>query len=455
MRIFSSLGLDEIYSFKKSIRWTFVLLMCMSVILLADQNVMSPNIEEIEGEFQITDREIGLVGSAFTLVAAVVTLLWGYLSDKFSRKWLLVGAILVGEIPCFLTGFARNYSELLALRVLTGIGIGGMVPVTFSLLGDLFTEKQRATAQAWYQAVTAVGTLLGMVVAGFLGPALGWRIPFFVVSAPNFLFLLGLIFFSGEPKRGGGEQEIKDLVLSGKEYKSHLKLKDYLNLVKTPSNIWLFLQGIPGTVAWGILPFYIIAFYQRHKGFSVELGTILMLVLGIGVILGKLLGGIVGNKLYNRDKRLLPIFNGATTLLGIIPLFITLSWPAPENPNFSSLIGPAAFGFLGAAILSIAGPNVQAMLMNVNPPEYRGAISSIFNLTDSIGAGFGPFIGGLLSTARDLDFAMKTSTLFWIPCGILFFVLVKYLPLDAEKLRRKMSMVRVEMEADNSGEPGI
>ncbi|MGB9833358.1 MAG: MFS transporter [bacterium] len=455
MRIFSSLGLDEIYSFKKSIRWTFIILMCMSVILLADQNVMSPNIQAIENEFQITDREIGLVGSAFTLVAAIITLLWGYLSDKFSRKWLLVAAILVGEIPCFLTGFARNYTELLTLRILTGIGIGGMVPVTFSLLGDLFTEKQRATAQAWYQAVTAVGTLLGMIVAGFLGPALGWRIPFMVVSAPNFLFLLGLVLFGGEPKRGGGEQEIKDLVLSGKEYKSRLRVKDYINLVKTPSNIWLFIQGIPGTVAWGILPFYIITFYQRHKGFSVELGTILMLVLGIGVIMGKLFGGIIGNKLYNKDKRLLPIFNGVTTLLGIIPLMITLSWPAPQNPTFSSLIPPAVFGFLGAAIIAIAGPNVQAMLMNVNPPEYRGAISSIFNLTDSIGAGFGPYIGGLLSTARDLDFAMKTSTLFWIPCGLLFFVLIKYLPQDTEKLRRKMSAVRQEMEKGNASGTGL
>lgn len=450
MRIFSSLGLDEIYSFKKSIRWTFIILMCMSVILLADQNVISPNIQAIENEFHITDREIGLIGSAFTLIAAVITLLWGYLSDKFSRKWLLVASILVGEVPCFLTGFVHNFSELLALRILTGIGIGGMVPVAFSLLGDLFTERQRSTAQAWYQAITAIGTILGMLVAGFLGPALGWRIPFMVVSAPNFLFLLGLVLFGGEPQRGAGEQEIKDLVLSGKEYRSRLKFSDYINLIKTPSNIWLFIQGIPGTVAWGILPYYIITFYQRHKGFSVELGTVLMLFLGIGVIVGNLLGGIIGNKLYNRDKKLLPIFNGVTTLVGIVPLMVTLSWPAPFNPGFINLIPPIIFGFLGAAIIAVAGPNVKAMLMNVNPPEYRGAISSIFNLTDSIGAGFGPYIGGLISAAKNLDFAMKTSVLFWIPCGLLFFVLVKYLPRDAEKLRRRMSEMRQEMEGVNA-----
>jgi predicted MFS family arabinose efflux permease len=455
MGFFDHLGLSEVYSFKRNIIWTFVILLLMSVILLADQNVMSPNIQAIEDEFRITDREIGLVGSAFTLVAAIITLLWGYLSDKFSRKWLLVGAVLVGEIPCFLTGFAQNYSQLLVLRILTGIGIGGMVPVTFSLLGDLFTDRQRSTAQAWYQAISAVGILLGMIVAGFLGPALGWRIPFIVVSAPNFIFILMLIFMGGEPKRGSGEQEIKDLLLSGKEYRVRLQIKDYINLVKIPSNIWLFLQGIPGTVAWGILPFYLITFYQRHKGYSVELATILLLVLGLGTIVGKLFGGIIGNKLYLKSRKLLPIFNGVTTLIGIIPILVTLSWPAPQNPDIVSIIPPALFGFLGASIIAIAGPNVQAMLMNVNPPEYRGAISSIFNLTDSIGAGFGPFIGGLLSTARNLDFAMKTSALFWIPCGLLFFILIKYLPRDTEKLRRQMLEVRREMEQPNARNPGL
>jgi MFS family permease len=84
----------------------------------------------------------------------------------------------------------------------------------------------------------------------------------------------------------------------------------------------------------------------------------------------------------------------------------------------------------------------------VNPPEYRGAISSIFNLTDSIGAGFGPLVGGLLSATFNLDFAMKVSVLFWIPCGLLFFVLIKTLPQDTEKLHRQMTEARREMEGN-------
>lgn len=448
MGLFTKLGMSDIYSFDRKMVWTFVLLLFMGVILYAEQNLLAPSIEAIEKEFFITDTEIGAVGSAFTLVAAVVTLFWGYLSDKYSRKWLLVIAVLLGEIPCFLTAFAQDYTQLLVLRIFSGIGLGGTVPIVFSFLGDLFTDQQRPASQAWWQAFTSLGILVGMLVAGFLGPALGWRIPFILVSAPNFLLLLLMVVFGKEPKRGGGEQEIKDLILKGKKYTRQIRLREYINLVKIPSNIWLFLQGIPGTVAWGILPFYLITFFVRHKGYSVELATIMLLVLGIGNIVGKVIGGSVGNRLYKRDKRWLPIFNGITTLIGIVPIFLTISWPAPAVPDFFSLLPVAGLGFLGVAIIAIAGPNVQAMLMNVNPPEYRGAISSIFNLTDSIGAGFGPLVGGLLSAARNLDFAMKLSVLFWIPCGLLFFVLVKYLPADTEKLHRQMTEARREMEGN-------
>ncbi|NPV88029.1 MFS transporter [Coprothermobacteraceae bacterium] len=450
MGFFKLIGLDEVYSFKKGVRTLFVLLLLTGIILLADQNVMSPNITAIEHEFGITDREIGFVGSAFTLVGALVTLVWGYLTDKYSRKWLLVLALLLGEVPCFLTGFAQSYEQLLVLRVLTGIGLGGTVPLAFSILGDLFTERQRPRAQAWYDAITTVGVLLGMIVAGFLGPVYGWRIPFILVSAPNFLFILGMILFGEEPAKGAGEQEIRDLVLSGRKYRGSLKLSDYLHLFRNKTNLMLFLQGIPGTVAWGIIPFYLITFYERYKGFTVQLGTVLLLVLGVGTIAGKLFGGIFGNYLYNKDRRYLPVFLGLAQIVGVVPILVTLRWPSVPNPGLGDLMGPMLYGFVGAFLISTSGPNVKAMLMNVNLPEHRGAISSVFNLTDSIGAGFGPLVGGLLSYARGLDFAMTTSALFWVPCGVLLIIVALFIQEDAMRVHRAMQLAREEMERNGN-----
>ncbi|HNS34986.1 MAG TPA: MFS transporter, partial [Mesotoga sp.] len=93
---------------------TFVLflMLFMMVLLNADQMVMSPNIGEIETEFGITKADIGLIQGSFTIVGALISLLWGFLADKYSRKHLLLFSVLVGEIPCFLSAFVQTFPQL-------------------------------------------------------------------------------------------------------------------------------------------------------------------------------------------------------------------------------------------------------------------------------------------------------------------------------------------------------
>jgi len=86
--------------------------------------VMSPTIGMIEEEFGVSDAQIGLVGAIFTVIGALISLVWGYLADKFNRKNLLLYSVLVGEIPCLMTAFSGSFSQLFLWRALTGIGVG-------------------------------------------------------------------------------------------------------------------------------------------------------------------------------------------------------------------------------------------------------------------------------------------------------------------------------------------
>ncbi len=130
---------------------TFVLflMLFMMVLLNADQMVMSPNIGEIETEFGITKADIGLIQGSFTIVGALISLLWGFLADKYSRKHLLLFSVLVGEIPCFLSAFVQTFPQLFITRALTGIGVGALFPVVFSYAGDAFEESQRAKVNSF------------------------------------------------------------------------------------------------------------------------------------------------------------------------------------------------------------------------------------------------------------------------------------------------------------------
>ena len=117
----------------------------ISFFLFADQNLIGPNLTLIAEDFGLSEKKDqyigGLIPLVFWLFGGTVTLFVGYFTDLTSRKNLFVSVILIGEIPCLLTGFASNYFEFFLMRALTGIGIGGIIPLTYSLLGDFYDSK--------------------------------------------------------------------------------------------------------------------------------------------------------------------------------------------------------------------------------------------------------------------------------------------------------------------------
>lgn len=74
-----------------------------------------------------------------------------------------------GEGPCLATFFVSHYWQLLVLRVLTGISVGGTLPLVYSLVGDLFDVHKRATVAAGIQVATGVGLAAGQAISGFVG----------------------------------------------------------------------------------------------------------------------------------------------------------------------------------------------------------------------------------------------------------------------------------------------
>jgi len=407
-------------------------ILILMVLLNADQMVMSPNIGAIEQEFNITDAQIGLVASSFTVIGALVSLVWGYLADKYNRKNLLIYSILVGEIPCLMSAFSGSYGELFFWRALTGIGVGASFPIVYSMIGDMFDEVKRGKIVALISSAISIGSVLGMIVGGFLGPRYGWRVPFIVVSVPNIVLAILSVFVLKEPKRGAFEKGIGELVQSGYTYPKAPEISDYAKLVKVKTNLLLFFQGIAGTIPWGAIPYFLVEFFRRERGLSVETATLVFLVFGLGNIVGIILGGLWGASIYVKSRPFLPLFCSITTALGTFFTVMTLDY-------MGSLLVLMLLGFVASFTASLTGPNVKFMLLNVNEPQERGRIFSIFNLTDSLGTGFGKFAGGVMSvTLGSLGAALKVSAYFWLICAVLLFVLVFYFAKDVEKLQKTM-----------------
>jgi len=420
--------------------WVLVLLVLMALFLNADSLVLSPNIDAIETEFSVTDTDIGNISMLFAVVGAVVSLAWGYFADRGSRKFLFVLSIVIGELPCALTALATSYTQFFWLRVLTGIGVGASFPIAFSLVADLFDERERGRASSFVAAAIGLGTVVGSVVGGYGGAVWGWRLPFFVVAAPNFVLALLFWLTVKEPQRGMSEEGLRDLVDQGYVYPRTIRLSDYRRLFTIRTNLLLFLQGIAGCVPWGAIPLFLVAYLQRVRGFDTGSATTVFLVFGLGNILGIIVGGLVGGALYRRSPAAVPIFSGLTTIVGAVMAVLVFEAPWAQGYWVMVILGLAT-----ALVASLTGPNVKMMLMNVNVPENRAAIFSVFNLTDSVGTGIGRSIGGWLSSLYTIGPAMTVSSLFWIPCGLLLLLVALCFPRDAENLRADMRALADEL----------
>lgn len=129
--------------------FTPVLLYSLIVLFLfSDSNLMAPNLTAIADSFNMThvERDVKVVGYTnlvFNLVGAATTLVVGYLADRYERRTLFTLVVLIAAFACLLTILVYTYEELLACRAFVAIGLGGVLPIIYSFIGDEFSSNTR------------------------------------------------------------------------------------------------------------------------------------------------------------------------------------------------------------------------------------------------------------------------------------------------------------------------
>jgi EmrB/QacA subfamily drug resistance transporter len=127
------------------------------------------------------------VFSAFMLASTTAVPLYGKLSDIYGRRKLYVSAMalfLIGSVWC---GLANSMTSLIFARALQGIGAGGIMPLAFILIGEMFTLEQRAKMQGLFSGVWGVSSIVGPLLGGFLVDQLSWRWIFYINIFPGLI----------------------------------------------------------------------------------------------------------------------------------------------------------------------------------------------------------------------------------------------------------------------------
>ncbi|MDD9853026.1 MAG: MFS transporter [Deltaproteobacteria bacterium] len=183
-----------------------------------DRNIISILAQDIKADLGLTDSQLGfLYGTAFAVFYAVFGIPLGRLADVWVRKNLIAIGLAFWSLMTALSGLARSFAALGAYRIGVGVGESSATPAAFSMLGDWFPPRLRATALALYSSGVYVGAGLGILLGGWVvdgwnelypqNPPLGlagWHIAFFVVGLPGLLMAFW-VWSLREPLRGMSE----------------------------------------------------------------------------------------------------------------------------------------------------------------------------------------------------------------------------------------------------------
>jgi EmrB/QacA subfamily drug resistance transporter len=120
------------------------------------------------------------VFSAYLLTSTVTVPVWGRLSDLFGRRSLYLGAVVFFLIGSALSGAAQDITQLILFRAIQGLGAGGLIPLTMTITGDIYTLRERANMQGLFSGVWGLASILGPLAGGFITDHWSWRWVFYI-----------------------------------------------------------------------------------------------------------------------------------------------------------------------------------------------------------------------------------------------------------------------------------
>ncbi len=424
-------------------------LFAINTLNFYDRQILGAVGETVREEWKLSDTALGSLGTAFTLLYAVVGVPLGRLTDRFSRRWILCAGVTVWSLLTAASGLARNFTDLFVVRLGVGSGEAACAPAAASLIGDLFPASRRAKAMAVFMLGLPIGIALSYLGSSLLEHRYGWRLTFYIALVPGLICAL-LALMINEPARGAAEVH---KVTTAKRTGS-----PYLRVLSIPTMWWIIASGALHNFNMYAIGAFLSPFLQRvHQVNKLNAGLISMIVFGLSGVPGLIIGGMLGDRLAKNKPNGRLALSAIAIFLSAPLMFLSLSRPAGEITGF------ILFASFGMASMYIYYATVYSAIQDVIEPSLRGtAMALYFFAMYVLGASLGPLGMGFLSSyftrqaalnagvtettfqalrpfaAQGLHSALYVVPVLGVLLGIVLFAASRTVARDMEKLQRWM-----------------
>ena len=340
-------------------------------------------------EFDLSYAQFGLCMALHAFSWSFGTFFAGLIADRFGCKPVVVIATFYAAAFSWITGLVRSFSQLLLVRGLIGIGMGGtMSPIAASITNETPPHLRGKFASLMAVSFILLGRVIGPIVTTKLAQDLGWRVTYFLIAIPG--VIVGAIVWKVMKKRPRGE--------------SQPSMRQGLGIVVKNRNVFLcMLLAIFSMAKIYIIVSFAVMFFTKVHGYPV---TIAGLVFGVGAA-GDLLGcfamGAVADALKKR-KAIVILCSALACIFGII--LVSLPVGCPKTVLILVLF---VFSFFCGG----QGPLVNIVIPaeSVGPTLAASAVGFANAIGEFVGAGVFPIIGGHMGDLFGLSTTMLIAAL--------------------------------------------
>jgi len=423
--------LPQVTSRKLYPRTALILLTALNLLNYIDRSVLFAVQPLIQGEFHISDTQVGYLTSAFLGFYMVAAPFTGPLADKYSRKLIIMLGAMFWSALTLLTAVTHTYWELLVRHTLVGVGEATFVTIAPTFVADLFPEEKRGRIFGIFYLAIPVGTAAGYLLGGKLGPHFGWRFPFYIAAAPGFLLALAMLFIP-EPERGQFDTQPEHLepipALAGVSFVRKIVLtiyyylrRLYFALFRNPAFVAATLGMAMMTFALGGLQVWMPTFLSRSRGYTLESANeIFGAIIVVDGILASLAGGWLGDFLLPRMKSSYYFVSAISMALGVPFMIVALYF---RGPIMLPAIAVAAFFLLintsplNAAVVNSVGAHIRATAIAVN--------IFIFHLLGDVPS---PTMMGWVADRRSIEAAFVLPVVAMVLSSAILFFGMRFAP---------------------------
>ncbi len=390
----------------------------MTGMLLAalDQTIVSTALKSIVEDFNGLDHYTWVV-TAYLLTSTASTPLYGKISDLYGRRIVFQFAIVTFLLGSIAAGAAQDMSQLIATRAVQGLGAGGLMALTFVIIGDIVPPRERGRYQGYFGAVWGLSSVAGPLLGGFfsdrdtiLGIA-GWRwifyinIPFAIAA----LVITSAVLHIPKVKREHKIDYIGAILLVTAVTTTLLAVSIY-----GPQEGW----GNSKTLAYLAIGFILTGVFLKWESQAVEPIIPLTLFKNHTFTLTSILGAIIGAGMFGAIV-MLPLYmqvvkgySATEAGLKLIPLMLGIVTTSIVSGKLISQHGHyKRFPIMGTAIMTLG---ILAMVrLDIDTPFWELSIYAIM-----VGAGLGLSMQTIVIALqnsvdfKDMGVATSSNTFF-------------------------------------------